>query len=431
MKRLLTVSLLLALAFSSAHCAKGVKKLILDNGLTVILKENHEKPVVSVQVWVKVGSVNETAETSGLSHFLEHLIFKGTEKYPGQEIARRVEINGGMINAATSKEYTEFYIDIQKDGAKEAVEILADAMANAVFPADEIEKERLVVLEEIKRHDDNPGSVLYDLFNETAYAASPYRSSIIGSSEVVENVTREEIARYYHDNYVPEKMFVSITGDFNAKEMTETVRSTFGKQAERPAPKEPELSEKNPKKGGTSVKSKNVAQEYLIYGFLGPSVESDDQFAGDLASAILGGGKSSRFYRILREEKKLVYEINASFWSQRGAGIFAVSGVYEPSNRKKVLDAIAEILNDFAANGPTETELNRARAMAKSQWYVSQETCHEQGASQGYWHMQGRPEIAEKYLEKILNVEKKDIIGFFRKYYDKDFIYAALLEPKK
>ena len=344
MKKFIVLTMLFFIArgaFGSGM--KGALPVQLDNGLTLLIKEDHSQPLVTVQVWVKTGSVNETPETAGLSHFLEHLIFKGTKLYPADEITRRTETQGGVINAGTSKEFTQYYIDIRKEAVEDAVRILADAMENALLPADEIDKERPVVIEEIRRHSDSPNAMLYDMFSEAMFKVTPYRSSVIGSAEVIRTVPRKEIEAYYKKHYVPANMFVSITGDVDADAMRKLATETFGGQpGKTPAP---EAGLVEPPHESVSLRMKKaVEQAYWMAGFTGPTITSDDQFAGDITSVILGGGRSSRLFRRLREEKQIVYSIGTSFWSQRGSGVFAISGVFAPEKENEAVTAtLAEI----------------------------------------------------------------------------------------
>lgn len=435
MNKILLFPVFFIILFSSAYVGAGearkeVAKVRLDNGLTVIIKEDHSQPIVSVQVWVKVGSVNENEKTTGLSHFLEHLIFKGTEKYPGDEISRKTETNGGVINAATSKEFTHFYIDIQKDAYEDAVRILADSMDNAVFPQAEIDKERPVVIEEIRRHDDNPGSVLYDLFNEAMFIKTPYRSSIIGSSDVIKNVSRQEISDYYEAHYVPGNMVLSIAGDLDTKKTLNLVKETFGKQKSAQLPQEPDLVELQ-HKPLSLARNKGVEHSYWLSGFLGPTIQSDEQFAADITSTILGGGRSSRLYRKLREDKQIVYSIDTSFWSQRGTGLFAVSAVFSPEKQKEVIAEVTSEMERLKTEGPTDIELKRAKEMIKSQWYFGKETFHDQASLLGYWNMQGNPEMIDRYIDGLAKVEKKDVIDFLKKYYEPQGMSQAILLPEK
>ena len=408
---------------------KGVKNVNLRNGMTVLIKENHSQPLVSVQVWVKVGSINENESTAGLSHFIEHLIFKGSRKYPGDAITRKVETRRGMINAATSKEFTEFYIDIQKEGFEESVRMLADAMSSALFPAEEIERERPVVIEEIVRSNDNPNSVLYDLYNSAVFQKTPYRHNVIGSEQVIRKVSRDNIVKYYSEHYVPENIIVSVAGDLNSDKALALIKDTFGKQAGPKPPQQPVLIE--PSHGPNSqARTKDLEHAYWLGGFIGPDIASDDQFTADLASTILGGGRSSRLFRKLREEKRLVYYINASFWSQHGSGSFALMSVYDPKKEKDVVDGINAELNSLMNDGPTDEEVARAKVMAKSQWFFGMETFHDQASTLAYWNLMERPELADGYIAGLEKVTKEDIKDFFNKYYRPYGLNQAILIPK-
>ncbi|OGS19279.1 MAG: hypothetical protein A2219_04465 [Elusimicrobia bacterium RIFOXYA2_FULL_50_26] len=423
------------LLFIIAPCAfasgkKGVLPVQLDNGLTLLIKEDHSQPLVTVQVWVKTGSVNETPRTAGLSHFLEHLIFKGTKLYPADEITRRTETQGGVINAATSKEFTQYYIDIRKEAVEDAVRILADAMENALLPAAEIDKERPVVIEEIRRHADNPGAMLYDLFSEAMFTVTPYRSSVIGSEEVIRTVSRKEIEDYYKKHYVPANMFVSIAGDVDAAAMRKIVNETFAKQPGKNPPPEPGLVE--PPHESVSLQTKKaVEQAYWMAGFTGPTITSDDQFAGDITSVILGGGRSSRLFRTLREEKQIVYSIGTSFWSQRGSGVFAISGVFAPEKENETITATLLEIKRLADEGPTEEELRRAKTALESQWYFGKETFHDQASLYAYWHMQGNPSMVERYIEGTERVTAGDVKNFLKKYFTGKGFNQAILAPGK
>ncbi|MCX5781555.1 MAG: pitrilysin family protein [Elusimicrobia bacterium] len=409
---------------------KGVSKVKLNNGLTVLLKENHSQPLVSVQVWIKVGSVCEKENQKGLTHFLEHLLFKGTKNYPGDEISRKVEAQGGIINAGTSKEFTHYHIDIQSDAAEEAVKILADAMANAVLPEKEIEKERPVVIEEIVRHNDNPGAVLYDNFSQVLFLKTPYNYNVLGSSTVIKNATREEIENYYRSWYIPENMFLTIAGDIDSKSILLTIMETFGRQKSSKIPNFPDLAEE--KHGPNDIITKrDVEHGYLLAGFIGPDLKSSEQFSADITSIILGGGRSSRLYRKLREKKKLVYAISSSFYSQRGSGAIVFQSVFDPKNENIVLSELNREIQELEKNGPSDEELNRAKEMIKADWYFDQESFHDQAATVGYWNMQGLPQMPDKYIRNIEKITKKDVQVFLKNYFRSQQLSYALIIPEK
>lgn len=401
-----------------------------DNGLTSVLRSDENSLAASAAVYVKAGSVNEKPEQAGLSHFLEHLMFKGSENYPGDEFSRRVENMGGYINAATSTEYTMYYIDVQKDGVEEAVKMLADTMKNPLFPEDEINRERKVVIEEIQRFFDNPFAVLYDTYSENLYRESALKNSVIGNEKVISSVPRNEIYNYYSTHYIPQNMTVVVCGNFDEKKISSLIGETFGKFEQKPLPQEPVLLEPA-HEGKEIVKKGKVEVGYMLFGFLGPDASSDDIFAADLAGHVLGGGKSSRLYRTLKEEKQLVYSIDSSFQTMRGTGALYVSAVFDPANYEEIKKEIHAQIQNIVDNGITEEELNRAKLAMKTAWSFSFEKPFNIGYAYGMWQLMGRPEVAEQYLSKMDSLNVSDAQEFFKKYYSKDNVTSAALLPEE
>ncbi|MFH1369169.1 MAG: pitrilysin family protein [Elusimicrobiota bacterium] len=434
MKNTLILSLILFFAaptaFTDNSIWKGTEKVKLENGLTVLLKEDHNQPIVTAQVWVKAGSIYENPKTYGLSHFLEHLIFKGTKNYPGDMISRTVETRGGYINAATSKEFTEYYIDIQKDTHEEAVRILADAVSGAVFPPEEIEKERLVVLEEINRHEDNPEGSLFDAFSDAVHQATAYKSRVIGSADVIRNVSRQEIIDYYRAFYIPDNMVLSVMGDFDTQKLLGLIKETFGALKSGPSQAEPRLTE--PAHEPVIIrKEKKVAYTYWIGGFLGPEIsDTKDMMTADVVSSILVGGRSARLYRKIREEKRLVYSIGGSFWSMRGNGVMYLIALMPPENEKKAISAVTKEIEILRDKGPTDAELKRVKEMTKSSWYFGLESYHGQASLMAYWYLLGNPDFIDRYIESIEKTTKQDVQEFLKKYYANGLNQAVLFPEK-
>ncbi len=426
---------ILCIAFSciifTGGCATtgGAKKVKFDNGLEAVLKSDKNSLAASVCVYIRAGAVDEKPSQSGLSHFLEHLMFKGSENYPGDLMSRNVENMGGYINAATSKEYTMYYINIQKDGVEETVKMLADTLNKPLFPQDEIDRERKVVIEEIQRHSDNPYSVLFDNFFEAVYQESAMKNSIIGSSDVIANVTRDEIYDYYGAHYVPEKMKVLVIGNFDEKKIENLVAETFGKFEKKTAPEDPNLME-TAKPKEDIIKKGNVELGYMLSGFVGPDINSDDVFTADLASIVLGGGKSSRLYRVLKEQKQLVYSIDSSFMTSKGSGLSFVRAVFDPKNLEEIKIEIAKQIDDIINNGITEEELKRAKLGIKTGWNFSMETPFDIAYHYGFWTVLGRPDAMDEYVPKIEALSAEDVQNYFAKYYSHDKIITAAYLPK-
>ncbi len=400
------------------------------NGLSAVLKKDTSVPIVSVNIWVRTGSVNEIPEQAGLSHFIEHLVFKGSKNYPGNTVTENVEKMGGLINAATSKEYTCFYIDIQKDGYIEALKMLADMVTNPLFPEEEIRPERKVVIEEIQRHKDTPQSELFEYFMGNIYKKSAYKNSIIGSEKVIANIPREEIIKYFKQNYVPSKMTVSVVGDIDINKTKKVIEDTLGKiQNTGSDYNEPLLIEPYGKATEFIVKDK-TAHSYMLAGFLGPDISSKDIYAADVALNILGDGKSSRLNKILKEDKQLVYSVSSSFLTLAGTGSAYISAVFDKNKYKKVVSEITAVLDKFADEGPAQQELDRVKINIKSDRLFDLQSFNELAGQMGYWKLYNRLDIFENYLENIEKVTAEDVKNFMKKYYSEEKLSKAVIFPK-
>jgi len=403
------------------------KQLVLDNGLVVLLKKSPELPVVSVQVWVKTGSIYETEQTNGISHFLEHLVFKGTEKYLVNQISKKIESYGGIINAGTSKEYTVYFVDIPKEGIEDAFDVISQLVFHATFPEDELEKERLVVIEEIKRYEDNPGNVLYENFNNKLFTLSSYKWRILGKEENIRTLPRQEIINYYKTHYHPKNMVLSICGDFD-NNIYELIKKYFDVKISTDYITTNILLDEEPRGSIFEVKKHKVQHTYFLSGFLGPKINDKHQYTGDVLSIILGEGISSRLYKILREEKQLVYEIGSGFYTQLGPSIFYISGVCERKNLEKVVDEINNILTDLRTNGPTDKELEKAKQILLTRWYFNNETVHSKSATAAWWFLFKSLEELNSYIDNINKINKEDIKEFLTIYGQKLVTFA--LEPE-
>jgi predicted Zn-dependent peptidase len=399
------------------------------NGLTSILINDKNSLTASVIVFVRVGSINEKPSQSGLSHFIEHLMFKGSKNYPGDSFSRNVENFGGEINAATSREFTMYYINIQKDFIEESLKMLADTIENPLFPKEEIDKERKVVIEEIQRHSDNPGSVLYEKFYETIYKTSALKNSVIGISEVIENVTPEEIYKYYKTHYVPENMVVVVCGGFDKEKVDIILEMTFGKFKKQPATGEPLLKEED-RSGKNIIQYGKVEVGYMLSGFLASNIDDEDLYIADLAADILGGAKSARLYKALYEKKHLVYAIDSTFCIGKGTGNVYITSIFEPKNLDYIKEEIEKQIEDIINNGITEEELNISKLLLKTDWQFSSETPYDIADRLGYFSLVGRPDYVPNYLNNLKSMTSKDVINFFKKYYSKNTISHVILLPK-
>jgi len=402
------------------------ERYTLDNGLVVLLKQSKRLPLVSIQTWVKVGSIYEDDKNNGISHFLEHLVFKGTKKYSLEQISKTLEKYGAILNAGTSKEFTMYFTDIPKEGLNDALDVLAQLVFEATFPEEELERERNVVIEEIKRFEDNPGNVLYESFNNLLFKDSPYKRRILGTQEVIRNLSRDEIIKYYKKFYQPKNMILSICGDFEIKEVKNLIKQKFGSYNSDKQTNQLLTLDESSKGEIFEIKKHKVQHTYFLCGFLGPKIDEKHQYTGDVLSIILGEGISSRLYKILREEKMLVYEIDSGFYTQLGPSVFYISGVCERKNLEKVISEVKSILNELKEKGPNSEEIEKAKRIITTRWYLNNETMHSKASSLAWWEMFKSLEELNKYLENINKVSSNDIKEFLNIYY-KSLISFALV----
>ena len=297
------------------YLTKPISLYTLDNGHKVALAYK-EGALVNISSWVKTGSINENDKNNGVSHFLEHLMFKGTEKYKAGEFDKTMETKGGIINAATWKDYTFYYITIPKKNLDIALEMHSDMMVNITLPEEEIgpafdingeipesKRERYVVLEEIKMRQDDNWSKVYETLNDSMYENHPYKRKVIGTPEIISQVTREDIMEYYQTFYTPENMTTIIVGDFNHDEVLAKVEKEFDFKGRQNAPQNI-LEIDSPVQETKYIETtSNVNTAYAMFGWLGPKASNlRDTICLDLISIILGDGTSSRLYQNLIEK---------------------------------------------------------------------------------------------------------------------------------
>jgi len=413
-----------------ALSAGGVTKYELDNGLRVILEENHASPVVSVNVWVETGSACEIDGEYGLAHVHEHMLFKGTEKRDVGEIARVIESSGGDINAFTSFDETVYYVVIASRFLDTALDVLSDAMQNSTFDPGELEKELEVVVEEIRRGEDSPGRNISEKMFGTAFTQHPYGRPVIGSIESVRSFTREGIMEFYKKWYSPENMVLVVVGDFDSSEVGGKINDTFGKLEKK------EVSEcvieNEPVQEGmrTFVMDKSLQEGYFSFAYHAPNASHEDTPVIDVLSNILGGGESSRFYRNIKEEKGLVNNIYAYSFTPKHEGIFAVGGTVDPAKSKEALGEVIRELNRLKYEPVSAEELERVKVNIESDAVYTKETMQGQAQKLGFYEVEtGDYRFEDEYLEGVRNVTVKDIMEAAQKYINSDNLTAGFLLP--
>ncbi len=385
-----------------------VETYTLPTGQTLYIKEDHSQPIVTIDTWVKTGSVNETDKINGVSHFLEHLLFKGTAQYKPGVIDRLLESKGSQFNAATSDDFTHYYITTATPYFQETLKLHADMLLNAAIPASELPQERKVVQEEINRANDNPDRQLYTELAKLMYGQHGYAYDTLGPKENIATIPRDSILEYYHYWYQPQNFNTIIVGDVNPEEAKKLVTEAF--------PKPPFLAPKNyqpPQIGlvqppsapqAKVLENPSITQTYFALGFLGPAQQKpDDVYALDIALLALGNGKSSRLYQALRETKPLANSVSAGNYTQKYSGLIVINAEAKPENRTAVKQEILKQLKQLKAHGITQAELAKAKNQYIKDFVFENESTDGTASSIGYNVTIGS---LQDYLDHVSNVEK-------------------------
>lgn len=407
------------------------KKYQLKNGMNVLLLENHKSPVVSVQMWVKTGSADEAKAVQGISHFIEHLVFKGTKKYKVGEIASVVEAAGGELNAYTSFDQTVFYVTISKQYSDTALDVISQMMGSPSFDPTEIDNEREVVIEEIKRGQDSPSRALSQALFSNTFKKHPYGIPVIGFDKVIRKVTPKQIKSYFNSRYVPSNMFLVIAGDFQSAEMKKKVQEYFGSFEPNKLVKVKRPKEPSQKSIRVDVKQTKFQQTNFYLSWRIPSVKHKDVAALDVLSMILGAGDSSRLVDSLRIKNLIVNSIGAFSYSMQDDGLFAVSASLEPGNLEKSLLGTIEELEKILATPPTNEELQKVITNLASHEIYSMETvdniARKAGSNEFYM---GDHEYFKKYLSQIYSLTPDDVTKVARKYLKPDCFTFTFMSPE-
>ncbi len=410
--------------------AQGITKYQLDNGLTVILEENHSSPVVAVNVWVKTGSACEVEGEYGLAHVHEHMLFKGTEKRKVGEIARVIEGDGGDINAFTSFDETVYYVVIASRFLDTALDVLSDAMQNSTFDPEELNRELEVVVEEIRRSEDSPSRNLSKKMFSTAFTKHPYGRPVIGSEESVKSFTREGITNFYKKWYTPNNMVLVIVGDFTTSEVKPKIEELYGQYPSRELP-ECNINDE-PKQEGmrTYVIDKPLQEGYFSLAYHVPSAKHEDTPVMDVLSNILGGGDSSRLFQNIKEEKALVNNIYSYAFTPKYEGVFAVGGSIDPAKSKEALSEIVKEVNRLKYEPVSEEELQRVKVNLESDAIYTKETMQGQAQKLGFFEVETDDfKYEDEYLEKVSKVTPEDIMLAAQTYFNDDNLTAGFLLP--
>jgi len=410
---------------------EGAERITLKNGLTVILKEDHSAPVAAVQVWVKTGSANETPKEAGITHQIEHMIFKGTPTRNTGEIARTIETSGGKINAYTSFDRTVYYVEIDSARFDTALDVLLDAVQHSLFDPEELKKEKEVVLEEYRRSLDIPENQLSWAMMALSYQKHPYGRPIIGCEETIRSFDREMILKYTDKWYTPKNMVVVAVGDFEAAKALESIKKMVRNFPERTGAKPSRPVEPPQTELRKTIKNDRVQQVYLDLCWHIPALTHEDIYALDMLEVILGQGKTSRLYRALKMKTNLVYHVSAGTYALADPSLFSVDATLHPKKLDQALAAIGREISEVTHAPVTPSELSQAKTMAEAAFVFDMEDMAGQARTLGFFQtMTGNMDNADAYLSKIKQVTADDILRVSQTYLVPENLSIGLMAPE-
>ncbi|MFZ2228614.1 MAG: pitrilysin family protein [Candidatus Nanopelagicaceae bacterium] len=355
----------------------SVKRTVLSSGLRIVTEEVSSVRSAAIGIWVNVGSRDETPAVAGASHFLEHLLFKGTKTRTALEISSSIESLGGEMNAFTGKEYTCFYARVIDTDLPIAVDVISDLITSSLVTAADVDGERKVVLEEIAMRDDDPSDLVHDLFADTYYGDTQLGRSILGTVESITEMPRKNVYNYYKKRYVPQDLVVAVAGNIKHKtavEMVEKALSRDGFLDVKGTPQiRPNKAIKVREQQSVGLIKRKTEQAHMFYGVAGVSREDDRRFTMGILSAALGGGMSSRLFQEIREKRGLAYSVYAYAQQFAGSGLLGFYAGCHPTKAVEVVEIIREVLNDVAENGMSHEEIERAKGAVKGSLVLSQE----------------------------------------------------------
>jgi predicted Zn-dependent peptidase len=396
--------------------------ITLPNNIRIAVDEMKDIETISIAVFVKTGSRNENLQNNGVSHFLEHMAFKGTKTRTAKEIAEQFEDIGGRINAYTSRETTVYYVKILKKDVQFAVEFLSDILQNSTFDKIELEKERGVILQEIAMTNDTPDDIIFDYFQETAFPDQPLGRSILGPEKNVQNFKQSDLKNYIDQQYNYSNIAICAAGNISEEKFTGYVQKYFNKLGDKNLKK----IEEGKYQGGTFSKQKDLEQLHTLIGFNSVSYLNENYYRCQILASILGGGMSSRLFQSVREELGLAYSIYAFNYSNADSGLFGIYCGTDPQKADKMLDSVKVEIEKITQN-ITQKELSRTINQVQAGLLMSLESSHSRCQKLGNDILTKNRIVDHKeIIEKISNISVNDLQNFAKNVFDSKTTFTAL-----
>ncbi|HZS12708.1 MAG TPA: pitrilysin family protein [Nitrospirales bacterium] len=404
------------------------RKLVLENGVRVVAERMPALKSVTVGIWVNVGSRDEGPGEEGLSHFLEHMFFKGTSRRTATDISRTIDALGGELNAFTTRESTTFYVKVLDQHVAAAIDLLADLFHHSRFDQKEIEKEKQVVLEEIRMVQDDPEDLVQDLHAEQVLAGHPLGRSILGEPATIQSIRRRDLVDYINRHYQPEETIIAIAGNFDHRDVLPLLRKAFGsfhRRAARHADRRPPTIS-----GGVQARRKPLEQAHLCVGLPGIAADRKERYAAHALNAILGGSVSSRLFQVIREDAGLAYSVYSYLSTYSDCGTLTVFSATRPREAGRVLRLIRRELTRMRSHGLTRAELARAKRHLKGSIMLSLDSTSSRMNKLAKDELfEGRHVPLDEVLARIDDVRSDRVIELARQLIDFDRIGITGLGP--
>jgi len=417
-----------------AQVTARVKESALENGLKILLLEEHKAPVVTVHVWYRVGARNEQPGTTGLSHLLEHMMFKGTSKVAPGQFSRIIRRNGGRDNAFTSEDYTGYFETFASDRVELALELEADRMRNLLIDQKEAEAEKKVVMEERRlRTEDDPISALREVMGAAAFQVHPYRQPVIGWMSDIEKLAREDLVRHYNTYYVPNNAVLIVVGDFKSDELLPKIRQHFGAIPRAAAP--PAVRAVEPEQRGERrlVLRKEAELPFVFMGYHVPNLKHPDNFALEILAYILSGGKSARIYKSLVYEKQLALFAGGGYDRESiDPNLFPFYASVMPGKTAEEVEQALTAEIERVKNEPIpDRELQKAKNQIEAGFLFGQDSVFSLARQLAEYEIVAGWRAWEAYLPGIRAVTAADLQRVARAYLTPDHRTVAVLIPEK
>ncbi len=391
-----------------------MEKKILKNGLTVLYEERDSETAV-IQVLVKSGSNHETKETLGVAHFVEHRVFE-TKTRKQREITSKIENLGGEINAFTGKENTNFYIYIPKKHFDKGFDIMSDMMQNASFDEKEFEKEKKIILEEVKLWKDDPKLYQWVLFESALFKGSPAGEPTIGTIKTIKNMKRDDLVNFYEKNYTPENMIICILGKIdNVFEKVGKAFENFNRKTDKKENTPIEIKNKKT----NFVEKRRIDHSYMVLGYKVPLRKSKESYALDVIANILGYGLSSRLFEEIRNKRSLAYQVGVDIDMNKEISFFSV---FLSTDKSNIEECKRIILNEFEKlKNLDDKDLKKAKTSIEGSFLLKKENPVKLALSYSFWEYIDKAELLNEYIEKIKKVTIEDVKNVVEKYFDNEY----------